>query len=102
MSIAMAPHVEFQPSLFGAGAGAVAFDAAFASVTRIHLDAESWLDFAPGWVIGSDALFAELLTSRRWGQRTRWMYDREVQEPRLTSPWSLASGAPLEPPVVDA
>jgi alkylated DNA repair dioxygenase AlkB len=30
------------------------------------------------------------------------MYTRRVREPRLTSPWSLDSGKPLEPPLLDA
>ncbi len=29
------------------------------------------------------------------------MYDRRVLEPRLTSPWSLASGVPLEPAILE-
>ena len=68
---------------------------------RIDLDAECWVELATGWVCGSDALFQEILRTRRWGQRSRRMYDRRVQEPRLTSPWSAASGAPLEPAIVD-
>jgi alkylated DNA repair dioxygenase AlkB len=29
------------------------------------------------------------------------MYDRRVQEPRLTAPWTLASGIALEPPILE-
>jgi alkylated DNA repair dioxygenase AlkB len=94
-----ASPVQFQPSLFAGPAPA--FDAAFEGVRRIALDAESWVDHAPGWVKGSDILFEQILTSRRWGQRSRWMYDRKVLEPRLTAPWSLASGEPLEPAILD-
>jgi alkylated DNA repair dioxygenase AlkB len=96
----VAPPVAFQPSLFGA-AGPAAFDRAFARLERIHLDDASWVDHAPGWVTGSDALFAEILASRRWAQRSRWMYDRRVLEPRLTAPWTLGSGEALEPALVD-
>jgi alkylated DNA repair dioxygenase AlkB len=96
----VAPLVAFQPSLFGA-AGPAEFDRAFARLERIHLDDASWVDHAPGWVSGSDGLFAEILASRRWAQRSRWMYDRRVLEPRLTAPWTLRSGAPLEPAIVD-
>jgi alkylated DNA repair dioxygenase AlkB len=39
---------------------------------------------------------------RNWGERTRWSYTRRVREPRLTAPWSLDSGRPLEPPILDA
>jgi alkylated DNA repair dioxygenase AlkB len=97
----VAPHVNFQPSLLDAAAAAVALDRTFATLERIHLDEASWVDHAPGWVRGSDALFADLLASRRWAQRSRWMYDRMVLEPRLTAPWSLRSGEPLEPAVLD-
>jgi alkylated DNA repair dioxygenase AlkB len=93
------PSVPFQPSLFDTAVPS--FDRSFAALRRIALDAECWIELASGWVSGSDALFEELLRTRRWGQRSRRMYDRRVQEPRLTSPWSAASGAPLEPAIVD-
>lgn len=93
-------EVPFQPTLFDAAAPA--FDAGLGGLVRLALDEASWLDWVPGWVRGSDRLFAEVLAARRWGERTRWMYDRRVREPRLTSPWSLASGEPLLPPIVDA
>lgn len=89
----------FQPSLLDAEAPA--FDGTFSRLERLLLDETSWLDYAPGWVTGSDRLFAMILDSRRWDTRTRWMYDRRVVEPRLTSPWSAASGLPLEPAIVD-
>jgi alkylated DNA repair dioxygenase AlkB len=89
----------FQPSLLDGGPAS--FDPAFPGLERLALDDASWVDHAPGLVRGSDALFAEVLASRRWGERTRWMYDRRVVEPRLTSPWSLGSGAPREPALLD-
>ena len=89
----------FQPSLFG-GRG-VSFDTSFAELRRIHLDERSWVDHAPGWVRGSDALFEQILASRDWAQRTRRMYEGRVLEPRLTAPWNLGSGAPLEPRVLE-
>ncbi len=89
----------FQPSLFGCGAAS--FDGTFSRLERIALDARSWIDVAPGWVDGSDRLFEEVLRSRRWEQRTRWMYDGRVREPRLTAPWSVGSGVPLEPAILD-
>ncbi len=55
----------------------------------------------PAWVTGADPLFDDLLRTRTWGQRTRWMYDRHVLEPRLTARWELASGVPLEPPILE-
>ncbi len=93
------PHLAFQPSLFD---GAPTwFDSSFSGLARIHLDERSWVDHAPGWLRGSDHLFELVLTSRAWGERTRWMYERRVREPRLTAPWSLGSGTALEPAVLE-
>ena len=77
------------------------FDAQFAGLRRTWLDARSFVDFAPGWLRGSDAVFRDVLESRKWGQRTRRMYDHRVLEPRLTAPWSLRAGVPLEPKILD-
>jgi alkylated DNA repair dioxygenase AlkB len=93
------PHLAFQPSLFDGPP--VSFDRAFTGVARRELDERSWVDHGPGWLRGSDHLFEAVLRSRGWGERTRWMYERRVREPRLTAPWSLASGAPLEPAVLE-
>ena len=67
----------------------------------MRLDPASCLDYAPGWVSGSDALFAELLDALDWGQRSRRLYDKTVTEPRLTSLWRAGSGTELEPAIVD-
>ena len=77
------------------------FDGDFRDLTRIWLDPKSWIDLVPGWVRGSDALFREVVDSRKWGQRTRRMYDRRVLEPRLTAPWNVRSGVPLEPRILE-
>lgn len=90
----------WQPSLL-AVEGSIAFDHTFSGVKRIHLDKESWVDFGPGWVAGADRLFEEVLMTRQWGQRSRHMYERRVREPRLTAPWSMRSGEPLEPAVLE-
>jgi alkylated DNA repair dioxygenase AlkB len=92
-------QVPFQPSLFDRPPPAL--DESFAALARIPLDETSWVDHAPGWIRGSDALFDEVLRSRRWAQRTRWMYERRVEEPRLTAPWSLDAGVPLEPAILE-
>jgi len=91
---------EWQPSLLDVAAEP-SVDGEFSSLRRCHLDPESWVDYAPAWVAGTDGLFAELLTSVDWGQRTRIMFDKRVVEPRLTSSWRAASGRPLEPLVLD-
>ncbi|HYT81541.1 MAG TPA: alpha-ketoglutarate-dependent dioxygenase AlkB [Actinomycetota bacterium] len=90
----------WQPSLLSSGE-AVDVDGSFARLRRIHLDPESWVDHVPEWVSGSDYLFEEILNGRSWQQRSRHMYDRRVLEPRPTAPWSLESGRPLEPPVLE-
>ena len=94
------PGVTWQASLLDA-AGGPGVDDSFAHLTRVELDATSWVDHAPGWVAGSDQLFAELLAGTDWSQRSRHMYGRVVEEPRLTSWWRASSGRPLEPPVLE-
>jgi alkylated DNA repair dioxygenase AlkB len=93
------PSTPFQPSLFDREPPR--FDETFGDVERIFLDGSSWVDHAPGWLRGSDAVFFEVLSGRDWGQRTRWMYEGRVNEPRLTAPWSLASGEPLRPEILE-
>jgi alkylated DNA repair dioxygenase AlkB len=78
-----APAVVWQPSLW-AGQSAVVDDS-FSGLERTQLDADSWVDHCPRWMSGSDGAFEELLRDVPWSQRRRWMYDREVDEPRLTS-----------------
>ena len=96
-----APDLAWQPSLLEAAAAAPDIDRSFAFLRRIRLDATSWVDHAPGWLSGSDGLFACLLSDTDWGQRSRRMYDHHVLEPRLTSWWSADSGSPLEPAVLE-
>lgn len=93
-------HFVWQPSLLAA-AEEIDFDRRFSNVKRIRLDDESWVDQAPNWVSGSDALFEEIIRARDWGQRKRRMYDQKVLEPRLTAPWNAKSGEPLDPPILD-
>jgi len=90
----------WQPSLLDE-ATETSVDGSFSSLARIELDAESWVDHAPGWVSGADELFAELLTAIDWRQRTRHLFDNDVIEPRLTSSWRAACGMTLEPPVLE-
>lgn len=78
-----------------------AFDGAYTGIPRRALGGPAWVEQAEGWVRGADVLFEIVLASRSWAQRTRWMYDREVLEPRLTAPWSLESGLPLEPALLE-
>jgi alkylated DNA repair dioxygenase AlkB len=64
-------------------------------VERIWLDHESWVDHNAGWMSGSERAFDELLGEVVWAQRRRWMYDRQVDEPRLTSWVNLDEQNPL-------
>ncbi|MDQ1673930.1 MAG: hypothetical protein QOC98_2492 [Frankiaceae bacterium] len=85
----------WQPSLLGDGP--VAPEPAFGSLRRIELDEHSWVDYAPGWLAGEDALFEELLRVGRWRQREVRMYDRTLPEPRLTAGWGRRVGALPDP-----
>lgn len=89
----------WQPSLFEVSD--VGFDETFARLDRIELDPTAWVDYAPGWVGGADQLFEQILEARKWGQRSRRMYDNKVREPRLTAPWNIRSGEALEPPILE-
>lgn len=95
-----ADRLIWQPSLFGAEEPAP--DAAFGLLVRTRLDDESWIDHAPGWMAGADRLFAEIAGGAHWGQRRRRMYDRVVDEPRLTSGWRADSGERLRPAALEA
>lgn len=57
------------------------------AVRRTALDAGSWVDLRPGWVTGSDELFARLFLGGpagvEWRGERRQMWEREVQTPRL-------------------
>ena len=58
-------ELPFQPTLFDSEP--VTFDRSFSRVERIALDPATWVDHAPGWVQGSDALFEQLISERSWG-----------------------------------
>ena len=86
----MLANVVWQPSLFDGGP--LALDADYTELRRIQLDERSWLDYCPGWLSGADIVFDALAGEARWQQRTRWMYDQRVPEPRLTAGWSTDAG----------
>jgi alkylated DNA repair dioxygenase AlkB len=98
--VSPSPDLSWQPSILE-GTAEVAIDESLSSLERIQLDSHSWLDFAPAWVDGPDRLFAELVATADWGQRSRRMYDRVLPEPRLTSGWRKSFGFPLEPPILE-
>jgi alkylated DNA repair dioxygenase AlkB len=93
---AMIEHMFRQASLFGSDEPE--FDASFSSAARSALSGSSWVEYAPGWMRGADSLFDDLMDTLEFRQRTDVpMYDRLVDEPRLTAWWSEADSdrAPL-------
>jgi alkylated DNA repair dioxygenase AlkB len=82
-----------QGSLFGALEPDV--DATFGSIQRIELDERSWIDLARGWLTGADSVFDEVLEVVPLRQRTNvQMYDRLVDEPRMSAWWHVDAGQP--------
>jgi alkylated DNA repair dioxygenase AlkB len=79
---AATPTVAWQPSLW-VDHNTVA-DRSFCGLERLQLDPDSWVDHCTGWISGSDKGFEQLLRNIAWTQRRRWMYDQQVEEPRLT------------------
>jgi alkylated DNA repair dioxygenase AlkB len=98
--MAASNSLSWQPSLLDWDADPE-IDDTFSAAARIALDETAWIEHASEWVAGSDRLFADLLETTEWGRRTRHMYDRKVEEPRLTSTWQAESGEPLEPPILE-
>lgn len=75
-------------------AEAPAFDAGFSNVSRRTLDHGAWIEHGPGWLRGSDELFATVVEHAPWDQRITRMYGELVTEPRLTAPWKVADVPP--------
>lgn len=71
-----------QPTLLGTLPPALA---PHASWTRVRLDAGSWVDVARDWWSGADRLLEELAATVPWRQGRRRMWDRVVDDPRLSS-----------------
>jgi alkylated DNA repair dioxygenase AlkB len=68
---------------------------------RVALDDHSWVDVAREWMRGADSLLDALVDQVEWKQGKRWMYERMVDDPRL-SRWYPASEPPPHPALVDA
>src|SRR5262245_28532094 len=78
------PHagiVTLQGRLGGAGVPAIDPEARF---ERRCLDDVSWVDVARDFLRGADTLFEHLRVEVPWTQGRRWMYEREVDDPRLS------------------
>jgi len=74
---------DHQPNLFAQADLAV--DPNFRSAIRRDLDEYSWVEFVPGWVSGNETLLKRLVDLVPFGEHKRWMYNRMVDEPRLTA-----------------
>jgi hypothetical protein len=54
------------------------------AIERIELDDRAWLEIGRGWLRGADSLLDALIETVEWNQGRRWMYDRMVDDPRLS------------------
>ena len=66
---------------------------------RIVLDDWSWIDVRRGFLRGADTLLDHLARSVTWRRGRRWMYERIVDEPRLS--WGAKADDPPAHPVID-
>ncbi|MGH8947538.1 MAG: alpha-ketoglutarate-dependent dioxygenase AlkB, partial [Acidimicrobiia bacterium] len=66
-----------QPSLFGESEPVP--DTGFVGLERFDLDPESWLDYAPGFLVGDARLYDVLTETVHWRQPEVRMYDRMVK-----------------------
>jgi alkylated DNA repair dioxygenase AlkB len=89
----------FQASLLDAGED-IAPGPLGTTVARTTLCHGAWIDVRPGWLLGADALFEELLTAVPWRAERRQMYERVVDVPRLLSFYD--EGQPLPHAALDA
>jgi alkylated DNA repair dioxygenase AlkB len=70
-----------QRSLFAIGRPHVDADA---NIERIDLHHGSWVDIGRGCLAGADTLLDRLAESVDWRQGRRWMFERMVDDPRLS------------------
>lgn len=77
----VAPVTVLQLGLFSAGDVAVTGGAV---AERTPLGDGAWVDMARGWLAGADSLFSRLVGSVPWRHYKRWMYDRVVDDPRMS------------------
>jgi len=61
----------------------IGFDGSFSQARRVELAGGAWVEYAPGWVSGHDALFEQLERELSWKSERRHMYERVVDTPRL-------------------
>lgn len=66
---------------------------------RAVLDPTSWIDVRRGFLRGADTLLEHLVDAITWRRGRRWMYERVVDEPRLS--WSGKADQPVPHDVID-
>jgi alkylated DNA repair dioxygenase AlkB len=71
----------YQTTLLGGGEPGVDPGAA---VARVDLGGSAWLDLGREWLQGGDRLLDALVENVPWQHHRRWMYDRVVDDPRLS------------------
>jgi hypothetical protein len=87
--------LEPRPTQLGLfGSDELAVGTTFAAVHRIQLDATSWVGHVPGWPTGSEHLLMALVAKAGWEQRSRWMVNRMIVEPRLTAEYTELADTP--------
>jgi hypothetical protein len=69
-------------------------DSAFDRATDHQLDEHSWITHLSGLVVGHRRLIEELVAVATSEQRQRWMFNRIVDEPRLTAEYTDLAAAP--------
>ncbi len=83
--------VELQRNLFASGEPAIAEDPTF---ERVRLDDGAWVDVSRGWLLGADDLASAFIDTVDWLQGKRWMYERHVDDPRLSRGFGRGEALP--------
>jgi alkylated DNA repair dioxygenase AlkB len=93
--VAPGPEARFaaQTSLFAGGPLEVRDGAHF---DRIDLGQGAWVDVARDWLGGADEVLARLVAGVDWRHHRRRMYDRVVDEPRLSRWYPAGEALPEE------
>jgi alkylated DNA repair dioxygenase AlkB len=81
-----------QPTLLGVAEPALAAEPRW---ERCELDHSAWIDLARDWLAGGDELAARLVERVPWRQGRRRMWDRVVDDPRL-SHWGSGDDPPFD------
>lgn len=80
-----------QLGFFGVGAPSIDHQA---WARRFDLGGGAWVEVRRGWLRGADDLCQELIATMPWQHHKRWMYDRIVDEPRLSCWYREAAEMP--------